>query len=96
MRLNGEDVLFAFEGSRSTLHGHSHGHAKILNQNYKTIDEVRAGHHALLELHEFKIADEKSALVEIYQPVPFNLQAYGAGPESQRLVDARFQGKVQA
>ncbi len=56
-------ILFAFEGSRNTQHGHSHGHAKILNGNYETIKEVRSGRHQLMDLHEFRIVDEKTALV---------------------------------
>jgi hypothetical protein len=92
-RWKGEDVLFAFEGSRNTMHGHSHGHVKILNSKYETVKEVTAGSHALLDLHEFQIVDEKTAVVEIYQPLPYDLDAYGTGPESQWIVDARFQGK---
>lgn len=92
-KYKGEDVLFAFEGSRNTKHGHSHGHAKILNKNYETIKEVRSGNHALLDLHEFEIVDGKTALVESYRPVPYDLTKYGAKPESQWIVDATFQGK---
>ena len=77
------------------MHGHSHGHVKILNQNYETIREVRPGSASVLDLHEFHIVDEKTALVDIYQPVPFDLISYGAGPKSQWLVDARFQGMFQ-
>jgi hypothetical protein len=78
------------------MHGHGHSHAKILNQDYETIREVRTGSASVPDLHEFQIADEKTALVEIYQPVPFDLISYGAGPESQWLVDARFQGIFQS
>jgi hypothetical protein len=31
----------------------------------------------------------------IYHPVPFDLKSYGARPESQWLVDVRFQGMFQ-
>jgi hypothetical protein len=92
-KYKGQDVLFAFEGSRNTQHGHSHGHAKILNKNYETIKEVRSGSHALLDLHEFQIVDGKTALVESYRPIPFELRRYGTGPKSQWIVDATFQGK---
>ncbi|KAE9379535.1 hypothetical protein N431DRAFT_397928 [Stipitochalara longipes BDJ] len=90
-KYKGEYVLFAFEGSRNTKHGHSHGHAKILNKNYETIKEVRSGNHALLDLHEFEIKDEKTALVESYRPVPYELSKFGAEKTSQWLVDATFQ-----
>lgn len=88
----GEDILFAFEGSRNTAHGHSHGHAKLLNRNYETVKEVRGGNHEVLDLHEFHIVDQKTALVESYSPLPYDLQRYGTKPESQWIVDARFQG----
>ncbi|KAE8452474.1 hypothetical protein EG329_000376 [Mollisiaceae sp. DMI_Dod_QoI] len=90
-RYKGEDVLFAFEGHRNGGKGHGHGHVKILNKNYETIKEVRGGGNALLDLHELKIVDEKTALVESYGPTPFELQEYGAGPRSQWIVDAIFQ-----
>jgi Arylsulfotransferase (ASST) len=88
----GEDVLFAFESSRNFRHGHGHGHAKILNRNYETIREVRGGNSALLDVHEFHILDEKTALVQSYKPIPFDLKSYGAGPKSQWIVEAIFQG----
>ena len=89
----GEDILFAFEASLNTKHGHGHGHAKILNQSYETIKEVRGGNSALLDIHEFHIVGEKSTLVESFKPVPFDLKIYGAGPQSQWIVNALFQGK---
>ncbi|RFU28174.1 hypothetical protein B7463_g8160, partial [Scytalidium lignicola] len=87
----GEDVLFAFEGSRNTPHGHSHGHAKILDHSYETVKEIRGGNHEVLDLHEFHIVDEETALVESYHPLPLDLQHYGGKPDSQWIVDARFQ-----
>jgi hypothetical protein len=92
---NGEDVLFAFESSRNFRHGHGHGHAKILNRNYETIREVRGGNSALLDVHEFHIVDEKTALVQSYKPIPFDLKNYGARPKSQWIVEAIFQGIVK-
>jgi hypothetical protein len=89
---NGENVLFAFEASRTMIHGHGHGHAKILNQHYETIKEVRGGNSALLDIHEFHILDEKTAVVESYKPIPYNLKTYGLGPKSQWIVDAIVQG----
>lgn len=89
---NGEDVLFVFEGSRNANHGHSHGHMKILNKSYETIKELRGGNHAVIDLHEFQIVEEKTALVESYRPTPFDLKKYGAEAKSQWIVDAIFQG----
>jgi hypothetical protein len=95
-KFKGEDILFAFEGSRNALHGHSHGHVKLLDKYYETTKEVRTGNHAFLDLHEFHIVDENTALVESYVPVPFDLREYGAGPKSQWIVDARFQGSISS
>lgn len=88
---NSEDVLVAFEASRNPKHGHGHGHAKILNRNYETVKEVR-GSNNLLDIHEFRVLNEKTALVESYRPTPINLRDYGAGPWSQWIVDAVIQG----
>jgi hypothetical protein len=89
----GEAVLFASEAaSLNRRHGHGHGHAKILNSRYEAVREVRGGNSELLDIHEFHIVDGTAALVEGYRPVPFELKGYGAGPQSQWIVDALFQG----
>jgi hypothetical protein len=90
----GEHVLFAFEGGLNHRRGHGHGHTKLLNRNYETIREVRGGNSALLDVHEFHIVDEKTALVQSYKPIPFDLKKYGAGPKSQWISNAIFQGIV--
>jgi hypothetical protein len=89
----GKDILFAIEASKNAEHGHGHGHVKILDQHYETIKEVRGGNSALLDIHEFHVVNEKTALVESYKPVPYNLRRYGAGPANQWIVEAVFQGK---
>lgn len=91
-RLNGQDVLFAFEGAHNGLHGHGHGHHTFLDQHYRNIRELRAAGHVLADKHEFEVVNEESALFQIYHPVPLDLSKYGASPEQQWIVDARFQG----
>jgi hypothetical protein len=91
-RYKGQDILFCFEGSHNAAYGHGHGHTTFLDQNYETIRELRAGNHRLTDKHEFHIKNEETALIQIYHPVPWNLTAYGASPEQQWIVDARFQG----
>jgi arylsulfotransferase ASST len=88
----GQDILFAIEASRNTNHGHGHGHIKILNQHYETTKEVRGGNSALLDIHEFHVVNEKTALVERYNPIPIDLRRYKAEPETQWIVEALFQG----
>lgn len=89
---NGKDVLFAHEAALNYRRGHGHGHVKILDNHYETIKEVRGANNALLDIHEFHILDEKTALVESYKPTPFDLHSYGAEPASQWIVNAIFQG----
>jgi len=90
-RWKGKDVLFAMECSCVEAR-YSPGHVKILDQHYRTIKDVRASNHRLLDLHEFAIKDETTALVAIYETIPADLKNYGAEPESQWIIDARVQG----
>ncbi|KAJ5966686.1 hypothetical protein N7501_002934 [Penicillium viridicatum] len=90
-RWNGHDVLFSFEGDHNPAYGHGHGHATILNQRYETIRELRAGNHKLMDKHEFHVVDEKTALLQVYQPLPRDLSRWGASAEQQWIVDAIFQ-----
>ncbi|KAF2814562.1 uncharacterized protein BDZ99DRAFT_434264 [Mytilinidion resinicola] len=87
----GEEVLFAFEGSLNGEKGHGHGHATILNGSYESIKQVRGAGSKVLDVHEFQVLDERTAVVEIYRPTPFELKKFGAGPRSQWIVDAVFQ-----
>ncbi|ODV95720.1 hypothetical protein PACTADRAFT_76154 [Pachysolen tannophilus NRRL Y-2460] len=90
-KYKGEDILFSFEGSHNPAYGHGHGHVTFLNKNLETVKEIRAGNHKILDKHEFHIKDEKTALIEIYHPVPRDLTKYGASSEQQWIVDARVQ-----
>ncbi|KAF3013789.1 hypothetical protein E8E14_010851 [Neopestalotiopsis sp. 37M] len=90
-RWNGKDVLFTFEGDHNPGYGHGHGHITFLDQNYETIRELRAGNHKLVDKHEFHIVNENTGLIQIYQPVPRDLTAYGAKPEQQWIVNAIIQ-----
>jgi hypothetical protein len=91
-RWRGEDILFSFEGDHNGAHGHGHGHTTILNQKYETIRELRAGNHKISDKHEFHIIDEKTALVQIFQPVPRNLSAWTGNSDQRWIVNAIFQG----
>jgi len=91
-RWHGEDVLFSFEGRHNGPHGHGHGHHTLLDRRYQTVRELRAGGHLLSDKHEFIILDEKTALIQIYQPVPLDLTPYGGTAEQTWIVNAIFQG----
>ncbi|KAJ5223145.1 uncharacterized protein N7469_009385 [Penicillium citrinum] len=90
-RWKGQDVLFSFEGDHNPAYGHGHGHATILDQHYETIRELRAGNHKLMDKHEFHIIDEKTALLQVYQPLPTDLSRWGGSAEQQWIVNAIFQ-----
>lgn len=90
-RVDGQDVLFSFEGSHNSRYGHGHGHITLVDQNYETIKELRAGKHKIADKHEFNIIDEKTGLIEIYQPVVRDLTPYGASSKQQWIIDAIFQ-----
>ncbi|KAF2101155.1 hypothetical protein NA57DRAFT_65412 [Rhizodiscina lignyota] len=85
-RWNGKDVLFSFEGDHNALHGHGHGHTTILDQHYETIRELRAGNHKLTDKHEFHVINEKTALIQIYQPVPRDLSKWELDIETGKLL----------
>jgi hypothetical protein len=70
-----------------------HGHITFLDQHYETIRELRAGNHKFSDKHEFHIINEKTALIQVYQPVPRDLTAYGASAEQQWIVNAIIQGR---
>ncbi|KAK4246714.1 ASST-domain-containing protein [Corynascus novoguineensis] len=90
-RWKGKDVLFSFEGDHNAGYGHGHGHITIMDQHYETIRELRAGNHKLVDKHEFHVINEETGLIQVYQPVPRDLSAWGGSPEQQWIVDAIFQ-----
>jgi hypothetical protein len=62
-----------------------------LDQHYETIRELRAGNHKLTDKHEFHVLNEKTAVIQIYQPVPRDLNEWGASEDQQWIVNAIFQ-----
>lgn len=91
-KFKGQDALVAFEGTIDLLHGHGFGHASILGQGYEWLGNVRGGNHRVLDLHEFKVVEGRTALVEIYEPVPHNLDEFGGNKTQKWIVDAVVQG----
>ncbi|KAI0004378.1 Arylsulfotransferase-domain-containing protein [Xylariaceae sp. FL0662B] len=90
-RWKGEDILFSFEGDHNPGYGHGHGHITFTDSHYETIRELRAGNHKLVDKHEFHIVNEKTGLIQIYQPVPRDLTPWGASAEQQWIVNAIIQ-----
>jgi hypothetical protein len=93
-RVNGEDLLYSFEGDHNPLYGHGHGHVTFLDGRYETVRELRAGNHRLMDKHEFHVVEGKTGLVQIYQPVPRDLSAWGGSEEQQWIVNALIQGML--
>lgn len=93
-RWRGQDVLYAFQGTIDLLHGHGYGHATILDRHYEQIKVVTGGNHKILDLHEFTLVDEHTALVEIYDQVPLDLSPYGGNESQKWIVDALVQGNI--
>ena len=47
-------MLAAVESSDPSLHGHGHGHFTILDQSYRHIKQLYAGHHEREEIQVLK------------------------------------------
>lgn len=90
-RVNGQDVLFSFEGAHNPNYGHGHGHWTFLNNRYETVRELRAGNHKISDKHEFHILNEKTAVLQVYQPIPADLSPWARTKEQQWIVNAIFQ-----
>ncbi|KAF2020504.1 hypothetical protein BU24DRAFT_487108 [Aaosphaeria arxii CBS 175.79] len=90
-KYKGKDTLLAFEGTIDLLHGHGYGHATLLDEHYDHVLNIRGGNHKILDLHEFRIVDGKTALVEIYDQVPLDLSPYGGNETQKWIVDALVQ-----
>ena len=58
--------------------GKGYGFGLIYNQAYKRIARVAAGNGYKVDLHEFLITNRNTALVNIYQPVEWELQPVGS------------------
>lgn len=87
----GKPVLQAFQGIVDPKRGHGFGSPLLLDQEYRPVAQVQGLSGRLLDVHEFRIVDEKTALVEGYQPTPFDLTKYGGKKEQQWIVNGIIQ-----
>lgn len=90
-RYGGQNVLQAFQGSFDSTHGRGWGSPVLLDQHYRPVAQVQSVAGKVPSIHELRIVDEKSMLLEIYQPRPYNLTPFGGTGEQQWIVDAIFQ-----
>jgi hypothetical protein len=68
--------------------GKGYGFGLIYDQAYRRIARVAAGNGYKVDLHEFLITPRNTALINVYQPVQFNL---GPGAKSDRAFDSILQ-----
>jgi hypothetical protein len=86
----GEPVLTWWEGTATPL-GMGQGTGYIANENYEIIATVQTPDEGqMLDLHEFTLTPEGTALVISYQEVPYDLSPIG-GAEDGTVVDAVVQ-----
>ncbi len=86
-------MLQGFEGSLDYVHGHGFGHPTILDRHYESIGSFRGGNHKLISIHEFRIVEERTALVEVYRPEVRDLERWGGDEGQNWIVDAVVQGE---
>ncbi|CAG9955578.1 unnamed protein product [Clonostachys rosea f. rosea IK726] len=91
VQYQGKPVLQAFQGYLDPFHGHGYGTPLLLDDHYRPVALVESLNHRLISIHEFKIVNERTALVEIYQPTAIDLTPYGGTGEENWIADGIFQ-----
>ncbi|KAI5457458.1 arylsulfotransferase [Mariannaea sp. PMI_226] len=91
VRFNGQSALQAFQGSIDANHGRGYGTFQILNGSYRPIAQVQGLTNKIPSIHEFRIVNEKTALIEIYNPTPYDLTPYGGTGEQKWIIDGILQ-----
>ncbi|KAH6955767.1 ASST-domain-containing protein [Ilyonectria sp. MPI-CAGE-AT-0026] len=91
VQYQGKPALQAFQGYLDPFHGHGYGTPILLDDHYKPIAMLESLTHRLISIHEFKIVNEKTALVEIYQPTAIDLTPYGGTGDEQWIAEGIFQ-----
>jgi len=84
----GEPVLTWWQG-RIAL-GHGIGSGTIENTNYQQIATVTAGNGLSMDLHDFDVEPNGTALITVYEPVHWDL-AYVGGPADGMIEDCVVQ-----
>ncbi|KAL4902133.1 ASST-domain-containing protein [Aspergillus multicolor] len=80
-----------FPGLVGFYHGHGWGQGTLLGERYGPVRLLRGGNHHILDIHEFRVVEGKTALVEIYEPVIRDLERHGGSSEQEWIVDGIFQ-----
>lgn len=76
---HGQRVLTWWQGGLDSTHGtiYGLGHDVIADSSYRTVAVIRGGHGDQIDLHEFQITPQGTALVDEYVPVHMNLTGDG-------------------
>ena len=87
----GTPHLCLFQGNQH--YGYARGHGLILNTDYKVVKTVEsAGEAAALDQHEFRMTSNgETALVTVYQQVPYDLSKIGIDDGIGWVMDSIFQ-----
>jgi hypothetical protein len=87
-RYRGAPVLTWWEGGITG--GYGKGEYVIADAAYRTVQRVRAGNGHQGDLHEFRLTPQGTALLTIYEPLPFDLTPFG-GPVDGTLLESIVQ-----
>jgi Arylsulfotransferase (ASST) len=78
----GEPVLTYYQGVGTT---YGRGEYVILDGSYREVTRVRAGNGYMGDHHEFLITERDTALITIYNPVPWDLSPVGGSEDGVAL-----------
>ena len=80
-----------FQGNQQP--GYARGHAVILNTNYEIVQTVESGNsYGPADQHEFKLTNNsETALITIYNQIPYDLSRLGITRSQGWISDSRFQ-----
>jgi outer membrane protein assembly factor BamB len=84
----GQRVLTYWTGE--ILLGTGNGKGVLLDEQYRTVAEVRAGNGVLADIHEFQLTSRGTALITSYPTLPYDLTPVG-GPAEGFIWGGRLQ-----
>jgi hypothetical protein len=84
----GRPALTFWQGFTSI--GQGRGEGLVLDPAYQVLERVRAGNGYAMDLHEFRLTPQGTALVVAYQAVRYDLSSVG-GPTNGHVVDGVVQ-----
>ncbi|KAK1147799.1 hypothetical protein N8T08_000312 [Aspergillus melleus] len=88
-KFQGNDYLVYWLGKQTV--GHGNGHWVMLNPSYDIVYNITTtGLPVGADFHEFRLTDEGTALITVYNPIPYNLRKVG-GWKKDTLLDSVFQ-----